>query len=893
MAYTPLQQQQQGFIGGKPKSGNTPSTPSSRMSMQSGYTPLSQAHQQFLTTKPTPKQQTQVKIATASQQPIEKPKNTNPFLSKLGEFSRGYAKAVDSIPKATFADKENFWTPKGFVKSIAQGVINTPAEALQGAQSFGQHASKGTLTPKQAAADIAAAAQLPLMLFGGPATVNIAKQGIKEGGKAIFKAIGKETAIGAGGGLVTGFQTGKDIEGVDDYVKNLFVNTAVGGAFGGTLGSVTHAVMPLAKGLSSKVGAVFVKNAGSQKPRLEKINLDPQLAQSVVLGNNWEKTPAGKEIVRLSSVAQETDSHIVITPSRTGKFTLPSGQKVNIDVTPIYNPTERVDAFQKNIEEYRSFGGATDGTSTENAALRDIAKLADDEDVKILTKTQVDDAIEKGTLKTDEEGNVVLYRGGKPSEKNGLMSTSYDREHAAKFGEVVEIKVKPSEVKAFIGKAEGEVLIENPNTRVKPEVKPKENDLFNIEGLTKEEYVKKHLHGIGQQRRGNKVLLEIKYNELKRAADKQLKEAEEPKMTINDFTEKKKSRPLNTKEVQALRTIIDDKLKVARETAKNEKELLSQIETLYKEVSEQANNDKVVLSSLRTQINKEMFNMIGAGSSNYKDAYKALQTMIKEDPELGKLLSRMEDMVKELDKKLLTAQEPARIKPVITREQKQSNGSTGRRKKDAYEDFADPVGVGKEKKSRYYQRLVDSIIEEDDLSPEIQTKLKDAEPTYKKTVLEDAAKEATRIVAETPEKAIQIAEGLVKTPDNTTANMVRKAIVAAARETEDWDTFVKYASKITRASTRYGQEIVSLRGKNNDGNPLSYVNTLITKQKEKLVKQWDKVIEGSLNIPKDATIDQKVTALVKNQATTLKKEVRERMQKTQSAQDFLNKLKCK
>jgi hypothetical protein len=86
---------------------------------------------------------------------------------------------------------------------------------------------------------------------------------------------------------------------------------------------------------------------------------------------------------------------------------------------------------------------------------------------------------------------------------------------------------------------------------------------------------------------------------------------------------------------------------------------------------------------------------------------------------------------------------------------------------------------------------------------------------------------------------------------------------------------------------------VSLRGKNNDGNPLSYVNTLITKQKEKLVKQWDKVIEGSLNIPKDATIDQKVTALVKNQATTLKKEVRERMQKTQSAQDFLNKLKCK
>jgi hypothetical protein len=396
-------------------------------------------------------------------------------------------------PEAHFADKLNFFTPKGFAYNMAQGLYNTPAEAIKGASSLGKHAAAGDSKPRQVGADIAAAAQLPLLFVTGGAST-VAKQGVVQaakaalnaGGRQVVKAVAKETAIGAGFGILSGVQSGRDIENWKDYLKNLAVNVGIGAAAGGGIASVSHIALPLAKGLSSKLGAVFVKDANTPKPKVASLNLHPKVAQSMVMNNEkLQQSPVGKKIIATSLQAQQTDMHIEITPNKKGEFASPTGQKFDVQVVPEAQATKHIDTFEKNIDEYRRYGGHSDGTETENAALRDVTSLTKEKDVVEHTQSQVKKAIKEKTLQVDKDGNVTLYRGGEVSPHNELVSASYDKDVAKVFAdnagtEVTEIKVKPEAIKAFIGKSEGEVLIDKvavtgeKNTRVETENIPKE-----------------------------------------------------------------------------------------------------------------------------------------------------------------------------------------------------------------------------------------------------------------------------------------------------------------------------------------------------------------------------------------------------------------------------------
>ena len=167
---------------------------------------------------------------------------------KAIEGADKFAKGVKNLPEAHFADDENMWTPVGFAKTVAQTVINTAPQSFKGAASLGENIGAGTSTPQQVVGDIAAAAQLPLLILSGGGT-GLAKATGQTTVKGVLKVVGKEALTGAGFGTLTGFQTGKNIDNVKDYLKNMLVNIGIGSGAGAGLKGASLVVAPLAKGL--------------------------------------------------------------------------------------------------------------------------------------------------------------------------------------------------------------------------------------------------------------------------------------------------------------------------------------------------------------------------------------------------------------------------------------------------------------------------------------------------------------------------------------------------------------------------------------------------------------------------------------------------------------------
>jgi len=264
------------------------------------------------------------------------------------------------------------FTPIGFAAHFAQGLLNTPAEAAKGAVSLGEHIGAGNSTPQQVAGDVAAAAQLPLLFLGGGEVKSIASA-TESTLQTVAKALGKGVKIGAGFGALSGLQSGKNITNTSDYLKNMLTNIGIGAATGGALEGVSHVVVPLAKGLSSKLGAVFVKNVG-KTPTVEHMQLAPEIAQNTVINHDLEKTPAGKEILKTSVAAQQQNAHVGITPVKEGGVALPDGQKVEVNVVKPYDPMSHLPESARDPLSKISAGG----TERPDAVTADTKPLSTD-----------------------------------------------------------------------------------------------------------------------------------------------------------------------------------------------------------------------------------------------------------------------------------------------------------------------------------------------------------------------------------------------------------------------------------------------------------------------------------------------------------------------------------
>ena len=135
--------------------------------------------------------------------------------------------------------------------------------------------------------------------------------------------------------------------------------------------------------------------------------------------------------------------------------------------------TDIASKITENIRGYQSFGGVGVGTESPNAYLRDLNTQLNTPEGATIGKKSVDDAIARGEIKVDSDGQITLYRVGEVSDKNPLVSATYDKSFAESFdrtgkAKITEIKVKPEDIKYNIGGVEKEVLI--PKEIAKPEI---------------------------------------------------------------------------------------------------------------------------------------------------------------------------------------------------------------------------------------------------------------------------------------------------------------------------------------------------------------------------------------------------------------------------------------
>lgn len=419
--------------------GNQPNQPTLATPSSGGVSSFQQAHQQlFAANKAKPIQALQVTPPVKGEgqmptipphvklsSPIDQLKN-NIFngLAKVGQASIDIA---PKLPEAHFADKMPFFTPVGFAANLAQGIINTPVEALKANASQVQHIKSHTSTPQQIAADAAAAAQLPL-LFISPETSGLKKAG-QESVKTALAALGKTSLVGGAFGFLGGLQSGKNITNANDYVKNLMQNVALGTAVGAGVHTTTHIVLPLAKGLPAKVGAVFVKNANTEHPVIDHIQMDAKTAQSVVLSNDLEKTPAGKAILKESLVAAQTDQHVALTPAKDGAVELPSGEKVDISLVKPVDPTKVTPYDTPEIIKARENQGKIADTSLIDTPERQ--QFREKVATNLYDNGGYAHAERRPTTEVKSERRADIVTGLPASGKNTIFSDPLVKEHGS------------------------------------------------------------------------------------------------------------------------------------------------------------------------------------------------------------------------------------------------------------------------------------------------------------------------------------------------------------------------------------------------------------------------------------------------------------------------------
>ena len=198
----------------------------------------------------------------------------------------------------------------------------------------------------------------------------------------------------------------------------------------------------------------------------------------------------------------------------------------------------------------------------------------------------------------------------------------------------------------------------------------------------------------------------------------------------------------------------------------------------------------------------------------------------------------------------------------------------------------EPVGTGRIKNSRLYERIVETA------EAELKAELEKNKVTYNVLDLKKQAEAVPDIIENDPERAVRIARGLEEPPRGITQNAMALGLAELARSEGDYATAGSLWTATSLRSTRAGQEIVSLRGQMTDTDPINYVKQVVHLRVERLARVYNTVIE-KLNVKEDATSNEKVQALVKHRAQEVKKQLTQRQKKIQSAQEIIDMLRCK
>ena len=136
---------------------------------------------------------------------------------------------------------------------------------------------------------------------------------------------------------------------------------------------------------------------------------------------------------------------------------------------------------KKTIDFYKQSGVSPNGIvqPKDASTLIQLNELSDFKQVKEFTKEQVNSTIAKKEIHINKDGTITVWRVGNPIGENRLVSVTYVKDYANEFvklfGErpINEYKIKPEDVKIFVGGGEKELLIQNPKiAQISPKIAP-------------------------------------------------------------------------------------------------------------------------------------------------------------------------------------------------------------------------------------------------------------------------------------------------------------------------------------------------------------------------------------------------------------------------------------
>lgn len=848
MAYVSLQQQQQQFLG--KSTATTGGASGNTNGISTGYIPLSQQQQAFIKQAPQPKQQTTSKslVATAKTPQYK-------YNGVIPDTARKLLTSATKLPEFHFADTINQYTPQGFggkltafVAGTLQGLGNTPQEAIKSSVNLGKTAAEGKSTPQQVAGDLAAMVQLPSLFFTG-GTSSIAKIGLKQTIKNVAASKLKDAGIavadaaftGAKFGLLGGIQGGRDITNTQDYLKNLWENVKVGAIAGGATAGITHVVLPLAKGLGTKSGSVFVKNI-DKNPVVEHIQVDPQAARSMVIGHDLEKTPAGKEIIKQSVIAEQENKQVAITPSEKGTTTLPSGQKVFIETAPIYDATKGAEVAK-----------ARESIKLKDTYASDLEKKSTEELYADPLKYQKQYAKKFGNV-----ANTDLARHLRP-EYNGVnkqdvhnFSASVKDMHFNKLLEEGKNRTDSNNTVLFTGGNPG-----SGKSTIVNELTPKERDAYVAISDTT-------------------LSSNTQIPDIQRVLDKGYNVAIH--YTLSDPLAAWKrviDRSLNKDSIDFRRTVQEGYfLEAAQNSRKNALELYNKFKdnpkfsiSFYKNMGGSADFAKTNLDfvkgfkynvdSLRKEISEYTDKLYKEGRIT-KDAYESFTT---------------------------DRQRPVRSGSEVVNKQERTTNESAKQEQ---------AGTGKLKESRAYKRLIDHLEETD---PETFAKVKDDPKLLYNTVNQKFDFEnAAKIVEDNPDQSYRIAKQMEQAPVGQRWESVNIVLADRALAEKNYGLWKDLEQSRSLAQTRAGQGIVAERGRFNDNSPHKYVQEVLDVRLKKIGQNFKttsidtamKAVGKISNSAKERAIAKIDSVVEKAQKFTAKERT-----KINFAQKLLDDLTCK
>lgn len=168
-----------------------------------------------------------------------------------------------------------------------------------------------------------------------------------------------------------------------------------------------------------------------------------------------------------------------------------------------------------------------------------------------------------------------------------------------------------------------------------------------------------------------------------------------------------------------------------------------------------------------------------------------------------------------------TKSEIAKLKPAVIKEPTPTGEKVV---KKTPSKPAEPIGMGKERLSRAYQRVKDTVI------------ASEGEPTYHQMNLETNAKNAVDRATTNFDNSVAIIRGEKPLPRNVTYNALASATADEAASRGNFGLQAEIERKRTLALTRGGQEIASNIGIGND-TPSGAIDTLLKDRMEAAQKK--------------------------------------------------------